>query len=140
RVELLGAMRFLALASPSYVKHYFASGVTAETLAQAPHMMFNKKDALQQVFMSRFTDAVIEPPRHYAPSTRSFDEAIQRGLAWGMIPEQLAEPGLKSGQLVQIASGHWLDIPLFWHRLRMGSAALETVSKLVRQAARSALR
>ena len=140
RVELLGVMRFLAVASPSYVATHFAAGVNAETLAKAPHLMFNKKDALQQVFLSRLTEAVIEPPRHFAPSTRAFDEATQRGLAWGMIPEQLAEPHLESGRLIQIAPGNWLDIPLFWHRLRMGSVALDTVSRIVRQAARSALR
>ena len=140
RVELLGVMRFLAVASPSYVATHFAAGVNAETLAKAPHLMFNKKDALQQVFLSRLTEAVIEPPRHFAPSTRAFDEATQRGLAWGMIPEQLAEPHLESGRLIQIAPGNWLDIPLFWHRLRTGSVALDTVSRIVRQAARSALR
>ena len=140
RVEPLGVMRFLAVASPAYVETYFASGIQAETLARAPHLMFNKKDALQQVFLSRLTDTAIDPPRHYAPSTRAFDEATQRGLAWGMIPEQLAEPHLKCGQLVQIAPGQWLDIPLFWHRLRMGSVALDTVSRIVHQAARSSLR
>ena len=140
RVEGLGTMRFLALASPSYIDRYFASGVNAETLATAPHMRFNRKDALHQVFIARVTDAALDPPKHYAPTTASFDEAIQRGLAWGMIPEQLAVSGMKTGQLVQIAPGHCLDVPLFWHRLRLGSVALDTITKLVRQAARRSLR
>ena len=140
RIELLGRMRFLALAAPSYVDRYFASGVNAETLAKAPHMRFNRKDALHQVFIASITDIALDPPKHYAPTTASFDEAIQRGLAWGMIPEQLAVSGLKTGQLVQIAPEHFLDVPLFWHRLRLGSVALDTVTKLVRQAARRSLR
>jgi LysR family transcriptional regulator (chromosome initiation inhibitor) len=140
RVELLGVMRFLALASPSYVDRYFASGVNAETLARALHMRFNRKDALQQAFIARLTDVALDPPKHYAPTTTSFDEAIQRGLAWGMVPEQLAISSLKTGQLVQIAPEHYLDVPLFFHRLRLGSVSLETVSKLVRQAARRSLR
>ena len=57
-----------------------------------------------------------------------------------MIPEQLAEPHLESGRLVQIAPGNWLDTPLFWHRLRTASVALDTVSRIVRKAPRSALR
>lgn len=140
RVMPLGVMRYLGLASPTYVKKYLSSGVTAETLSHAPQLMFNKKDALQETFISQFTDAVIKPPRHFAPTTRSFSEAIQRGIGWGMIPEQMAEAGLKSGEFVEIAPEHWLDIPLFWHRLRIGSVVLDTVSKLVQQSAHKALR
>ena len=140
RVEPLGAMRYLALASPSYVERHFLAGVNAESLNAAPMLTFNKKDALQQVFLGRLTDAAIRPPTHYLPTTRSFGEAVLRGMAWGMIPEQLAEGHLKTGQLVELAPQHWLDVPLFWHRWRIASAALDALTRLVHRAASKALR
>lgn len=140
RVEPLGVMRYLALASPDYVERHFSAGVNAESLNAAPMLMFNKKDGLQQVFLARLTDALIKPPTCYVPTTRSFGEAVLRGMAWGMIPEQLAETHLKAGQLVAFAPQHWLDVPLFWHRWRIASAALEHLGRLVHKAAREALR
>lgn len=140
RVEPLGVMRYLALASPAYAGRHFAAGLNAESLNAAPMLMFNKKDGLQQVFLARLTDAVIKPPTHYVPTTRSFGEAVLRGMTWGMIPEQLAEAHLKAGQLIELAPQHCLDVPLFWHRWRIGSSALEALSRLVHKAAKKALR
>ncbi|EXI90079.1 MAG: putative HTH-type transcriptional regulatorc [Candidatus Accumulibacter regalis] len=141
RVEPLGVMRYLALASPPYVERYFAAGVDAETLNAAPMLMFNKKDGLQQLFLARLIgDAVIKPPTHYLPTTRSFAEAVRRGMTWGMIPEQLAETQLKAGQLIELAPQHCLDVPLFWHRWRIASSALDSLSQLVHGAAGKALR
>lgn len=140
RVEALGVMRYLALASPSFVERHFAAGVNAETLNAAPMLMFNKKDGLQQVFLAQLTAAVIKPPTHYLPTTRSFGEAVLRGMTWGMIPEQLAETQLKAGQLVEFAAPHCLDVPLFWHRWRIGSSALESLTQRVHEAASKALR
>jgi LysR family transcriptional regulator (chromosome initiation inhibitor) len=140
RVEPLGVMRYLALASPAYVARFFGTGVDADTLQAAPMLRFNRKDALQQAFVAQLADPAGSPPTHYAPTTRSFGEAVQRGLGWGMLPEQLAATALRSGQLVEIAPQRWLDVPLYWHCWRIKSAALETVSQRVHQAARKALR
>lgn len=140
RIEPLGVMRYLALASPSYFQRHFAAGVNAESLHAAPMLMFNKKDGLQQAFLTRLTDAVMKPPTHYVPTTRSFGEAVLRGMTWGMIPEQLAEAHLKAGQVIELAPQHWVDVPLFWHRWRIGSSALASLTELVHRAARKALR
>ncbi len=140
RVEPLGVMRYLALASPSYVERHFSAGINDESLNAAPMLMFNTKDGLQQVFLARLTDAVMKPPTHYAPTTRSFAEAVLRGMAWGMIPEQLARFHLQAGQFIELNPQHWLDVPLFWHRWRIGSSALESLTRLVRKTAEKALR
>jgi len=140
RVEALGVMRYLALASPSYVERHFSAGINAESLNAAPMLRFNKKDALQQAFLAQLTDAVIKPPTHYLPTTRSFGEAVLRGMTWGMIPEQLAEAHLKAGQLVELAAPRCLDVPLFWHRWRITSSALDSLSRLVHKAAGKPLR
>lgn len=140
RVEPLGVMRYLALASPAYVERYFSGGVNGQTLNLAPGLMFNRKDGLYQRFVALLSDVATKPPIHFLPTTRSFVGAVQRGLAWGVIPEQLVGAALESGALVELAPDCWLDVPLFWHRSRIASTALESLSQRVREAARKALR
>lgn len=140
RVEPLGVMRYLAVASPSFIGRYFAAGVNAQTLAVAPMLRFNRKDGLQGVFIAQWTAQDIRPPVHMVPSTHAFFEAVRADLAWGMIPEQLAGAGLSAGTLQPLVAHHGLDVPLYWHRWRIGSQALDTLSGMVQRAARQALR
>jgi LysR family transcriptional regulator, chromosome initiation inhibitor len=140
RVEPLGVMRYLALASPAFVARHFSGGVDATSLCAAPMLLFNRKDGLQQDFLARLGAAEVTPPIHYAPTTRAFGRAVARGLAWGMLPEQLAAAQLANGQLVELSAEVCIDVPLYWHRWRIESAALDTLSRLVRAAAGQALR
>jgi LysR family transcriptional regulator (chromosome initiation inhibitor) len=140
RVEPLGAMRYLAVASPTYMTKYFPSGVNEQSLNFAPMLMFNKKDALQWIFLTQLTKQTILPPIHYVPSTRSFFEAARLGLAWGMMPEQIVSDALRSGTLVDISPKYWLDVPLYWHRWRIGSRSLDLISSIVHNAAKNGLR
>src|SRR5579863_7415503 len=49
----LGRLSYVAVASPGFVKRYFADGVTATTLAKAPCLRFNRKDRLQDQWARR---------------------------------------------------------------------------------------
>ena len=53
RVQPLGVMRYLATASPAFVKRWFPDGVTAQALRRAPVLCFNRKDELQERFVRR---------------------------------------------------------------------------------------
>lgn len=52
RVERLGVMRYLAVATPEFVDRYFSEGIGVDALAQTPMLRFNAKDALQDRFMA----------------------------------------------------------------------------------------
>lgn len=136
RVEYLGDMRYLALASPEFVRRYFADGLSAASLIRAPMLVFNRKDGLQQRFLKRVCAEDISPPIHYLPSTRGFIEIAKSGLGWGMIPQQMVKAELAAGQLVEIEQGQHFDVPLYWHHWRFSSQALDTLSSAVRAAAR----
>ena len=139
RVEPLGVMRYRALAAPAYLARHFSEGLRADDLARAPMLAFNRKDALQDQFLLQLAGIAVRPPTHTAPTTQSFCEAIRRTLAWGMVPDQLSADDLASGQLVDLAPGRWLDVPLYWHRWRLDSRALDALTRYVRDAARQAL-
>jgi LysR family transcriptional regulator, chromosome initiation inhibitor len=82
----LGAMRYLAAASPAFVARHFAGGVGAGSLAQAPSLVFNTKDELQARWVRRLCHRHVELPRHTLPSSQAFVTAALAGMGWGMHP------------------------------------------------------
>src|SRR6266508_2031611 len=137
RVLRLGSMRYLAVASPSYLARWFPDGVTADGLGWAPMVVFNRKDALQERFLRKVTRRRLDPPVHYVPSSGAFVDAVRLGLGWGMVPEEIAlsDPGL-----VELEPGRHVDVPLFWQHWRLDSPALAGLTASVRAAAAAALR
>ena len=135
----LGAMRYLAAASPAYVKQHFAAGVRASSLAQAPSLVFNTKDELQARWVRRQCRRHVELPRHTLPSPQAFVTASVVGMGWGLHPQALVAPHLKSGALVELVPGTPLDVPLYWQHARAASTLLEGLSREVEKAARAAL-
>lgn len=135
RVELLGVMRYRALASPAYVARHIAGRPLDHALESAPMLVFNAKDALQARFLALCSTLPMDPPAHFIPSVHGFLEAARRGVGWGMMPAILAREALSNGTLVEIAPGRHLDVPLYWHCWRLDSPVLKTLSDAVRRAA-----
>lgn len=136
----LGVMRYLPVASPAFVKRYFADGVNAASLGNAPMLVFNRKDALQWRFIHGITRARLHPPMHYVPSSTAFIEGAELGLGWAMAPESMLERTFAEGRLKPVAPGRWLDVPLYWQHWSIRSATISMVTDALLQAARRRLR
>ncbi len=137
--KALGAMRYEASASPAFMEKWFSKGLTPETLARAPCLIFNAKDALQRRWLHQNFDQEITPPAHFIPSTQGFADAAQAGLGWGMNPVKLIEPALKSGTLVPLLPNSALEIDLTWQVSRVMSSALAPLTRAVLSSARQHL-
>jgi LysR family transcriptional regulator, chromosome initiation inhibitor len=129
KVERLGAMRYVAIVSPAYKQRWFADGVTDAALAAAPCNVFNRK----------LTRRRLHPPVHFIPSVHGFVHASLQGIGWGMSPDVLVMPLLKSGDLVELAPGVDLQVPLFWQYWKLDSDVLQALTAAVRGAARDGL-
>jgi LysR family transcriptional regulator (chromosome initiation inhibitor) len=140
RVRRLGAMRYRALAAPALVARWFPDGLTAEALARAPMLVFDRKDRIQHRFVRLVTGRDLDPPVHHVPSVPAFSEAIRRGLAWGLVPERLAEADLASGACVHLDPDRHVDVPLYWQHWRLESRVLGALTEAVRAEAAVALR
>ncbi|HEY9409971.1 MAG TPA: LysR family transcriptional regulator ArgP [Jiangellaceae bacterium] len=138
-VESIGAMRYLALASPEYLRRYLPSGATAAALATAPMVAYDRKDLLEERFIEMHTGQRLQPPVTFLPSSRGFVDATRLGLAWGLVPETLARAALDAGELVQIAPGRYIDVPLYWQRWRLESPVLHALTRSVRKVAAASL-
>jgi LysR family transcriptional regulator (chromosome initiation inhibitor) len=135
----LGAMRYLATASPRFVAEHFAEGVGAGSLARAPSLQFNTKDELQSRWVRRLCHRHVELPRHSLPSSHAFVIAAVAGMGWGLQPESMIRAQLKSGALVELVPDSPLDVPLHWQQARVASSLLDGLTRHVVSAARSAL-
>lgn len=140
RVRPLGAMRYLAVASPAVRASRFADGLTREALAAAPQLAFDRVDALQRRFVDDVVGEALEPPVHHVPSSAAFVEVLRSGLGWGMAPEQAVARDLADSTLVELAPGCFLDVPLYWQSWALRTPTLDDLTSRVAAAAARALR
>ncbi|CAI8697231.1 HTH-type transcriptional regulator ArgP [Burkholderia pyrrocinia] len=136
----LGAMTYRCAAAPAFAQHYFPRGLTLHDAKSVPAVLFNRKDSLHDTFLkSMFGVELKQFPRHYFPSPAALLSAIRSGNGYGLIPVQHAEVLLKTGQLVDLAPGGGLSIPLFWHHWQQEPPLGRQVTGFVVEFARTAL-
>lgn len=139
RSRKLGALRYVATASPAFVERWFSGGISVDALAKAPSLIFDRNDRLQEQWVRRQMHRDVPLPAHRLPSTRAFLDAALAGVGWGMNPSLLAEPHLASGELVQLGADAVLDVALYWQVSRLEVPVLEQLTRSVMRAATSAL-
>lgn len=139
RTRPLGALRYVACASPAFMARHFPQGVTAAALARAPVLQFDRKDGLQARWLRRHLDLPLAAPTHQVPSTQGFLDACLLGLGWALHPVPLAAAPLAAGRLVELLPGAVLDVRLHWQHARLGARLLEALTREVVAEARRAL-
>ena len=138
RVTKLGVMRYRASASPAYVERWLSAGPIERTLPAAPVLVFDRNDELQDNFLSALTGQSENRghTRHLIPTSEAFLSAVERGLGWGMIPDEQAAL-LPEDALVDLLPGRAVDVPLYWQQWKLDSPALKALSDAVISAARA---
>jgi LysR family transcriptional regulator, chromosome initiation inhibitor len=140
RTAPLGALRYLACASPAFMAAHFPAGVNRDALARAPHLRFDRRDGLQARWAHAALGAVLgDGPAHTIPSTVGFIDMGLRGLGWAVHPETLIRPHLEAGRMVELLPGHPHDVALYWTVARLHAQPVRRLSDAVFQAARAAL-
>lgn len=138
RVHALGSMRYVATCTPAFHDEYFSSGVSARTLARAPVLVFNRKDAMQARFARKVMgDEPWQPPVWWLPSSRAFVRATLDGLGWTMNPLPMVQHALEAGDLVPLRARATEDVPLYWQHWGVNSQALEILTDSVLAAAKA---
>lgn len=138
-VQALGRMRYRPVASPRFAARWFGDGVTAAALADAPVVVFDRKDDLQDAYLRRRGVDPADPPRHHVPASADFATAVLLGLGWGMLPDAQGAAPTAAGDLVALDDDGVLDVPLYWQQWRLDSPLLQTVASAVIAGARDAL-
>ncbi|OSQ38978.1 LysR family transcriptional regulator ArgP [Thalassospira mesophila] len=139
KVRSLGAMRYIMVVAPEFAAKYFPGGVDADALRRCPAVNFSEHDELQNQFFHRFFG--VNPgefPAHTMPSSQGFVTMAEQGIAYAVVEEHQAAPGLAAGRLVQPCA-HVIERALFWHHWNMESRLLSRVNDIVRDEARQFL-
>jgi LysR family transcriptional regulator (chromosome initiation inhibitor) len=134
RVQELGVMRYIPVASTAYKKRYLHDGFTAHAVAEAPSLAWNRADALQDELVRKAFRRNIARSVHFVPTAEGFGGAVRAGLGWGMFPESLARRHLEDGSFVRVSDVH-LDVPLYWQCWKLDSPMVQTITDVVRSAA-----
>jgi LysR family transcriptional regulator (chromosome initiation inhibitor) len=139
RVHPLGTMRYRAVATPAFVRQFFADGVTAKTLSRAPVIAYNRKDVLHEKFGAEqgIPDATMRP--HFLSSPHAIVEGTGNGLGWALNPEPLVASALARKELVDLLPGKHLDVPLYWQQWALESTSLNALATALRKRAAVAL-
>jgi LysR family transcriptional regulator (chromosome initiation inhibitor) len=136
-VTRLGVMRYRPRAAPAFAERWFPGGVTAEALARAPVVVFDRKDDLQHAYLrGRVPDGTV-PPTHHVPSSADFLTAVRAGMGWGMLPDLQLDA---DDDLVELDPAGAVDVVLHWQQWKLRSAPLDRVTAAVTAAAHRHLR
>lgn len=141
RATLLGAMRYLAVASPAFAASLRSVGFET-SLRSAPVIFYDRKDALQERFLASFGvgSEAFTGLVYYVPSPSAMIDLAARGLGWCMAPESLAKPWIERGEIVMIEPDRTIDVPLFWQSSAIRSALLTKLGAVIRKTAAKRLR
>ena len=140
KVVPLGAMHYVAVASTGFAQSRLPGGLTAHNFRGVPFIAFNRKDGIQSEFIGQvFGLKRVSLRQLFVPSSEGQLRAVLAGWGASVLPEHMARAPLETGELVNLAPGHTLAVPLYWHCWNLESDVLDALSSALTQAAARAL-
>ena len=125
RVEPLGVMRYIAVASPGFVARELggdaADGLHRGNFARVPFLVFNRKDDTQTQWVSRAFG--VRSPRleeRFVPSSEAYVRAAALGWGIGVVPELQVRERLAQGELLCLRPDIGIEVALHWHQWKLG--------------------
>ena len=116
RVQFLGNMEYVLVASPTFVKEFFSKGSPKECLRNAPAIKFDQNDKLHERYLEKFFNLDGRGLNYQViPSVAGFKKFALLGYGYALIPKIDIIEELKKKQLLQLYSDKVWEIPLFWH-------------------------
>lgn len=138
-VTRLGVMRYLPVCSPGFHRTWFSDGVSGDVLADAPMVVFDRSDDLQDRYLQQWGSVKPSGRRHFIPSASDFAEAVRLGLGWAVLPRLQCDRVELGVDLIDIAPGTGIDVTLFWQQWTLRTTALTELTAAIAAAAARAL-
>ncbi len=132
----LGAMEYIAVASPEFFDAHFSDGVSLDTLKNAPCLAFDRKDTIQEQWMTLCFGESVKTLTHMVPSYEGYVACCLNGTAWGLVPGVAGLPYLASSELIELVPGKRIKISLHWQSSTQSSEILRRLGEIVLEEAR----
>ena len=151
KVEPLGAMQYIAVATPDFARQRLAlsldaagqtsaARLTQHNFRDVPFIAFNRKDEIPGEFVSKaFGLKRVTLNQLFVPSSQGMVGAVLAGWGVSVVPRLMADALITQGQLVNVAPAYVLPIQLYWHCWNLASEVLDALSAALRQSAAVAL-
>jgi LysR family transcriptional regulator, chromosome initiation inhibitor len=140
KVLPLGAMHYVAVANKDYAKLHCPQGLDPHNFRNIPFIAFNRKDDLPSDFVSRALGLRwVTLSQRFVPSSQGQVSAALAGWGACVVPEIRVRNLLTSGELVNLAPLVTLPIDLYWHCWNLDSAVIDSLTKVLAEAAQQAL-
>lgn len=134
QVTPLGRMRYVCVATPAFAGHWFGDGFSVEAARLAPAVVCDRE------MMGGFLHEVLALrgayPHHTLPLSAAATECVFGGLAYGLLPWQQVSAALNDERLVDLAPGHFVDVPLNWHAWNLDTPFTRALSEQIVATAR----
>jgi LysR family transcriptional regulator (chromosome initiation inhibitor) len=131
----LGAMEYMAVATPGFVKREIGPEITLARLAGAPSLVFDRKDTLNEQWMMLTFGAAATPSCHMIPSFEGLIACCLGGVGWSLLPRAGAQPHVAAGRLVEFLPGTRIAVSLHWQARSQQSQTLLRLTEIVREVA-----
>lgn len=127
----LGAMEYIAVASAEFYDTHFSDGVSIDTLRIAECLAFDRKDTIQEQWMTLCFGEFVNSLTHMVPSYEGYVACCLNGTAWGLVPTIAAQPYLESGDLVELVPDKRIMVSLHWQSSTRSSEILRRLGEVV---------
>ncbi|MBC7702890.1 MAG: LysR family transcriptional regulator ArgP [Rhodoferax sp.] len=135
----LGSMDYIAVASPEFFQAHFVDGVSLDALRGSNCLAFNRKDTIQDLWMTLCFGDAVPVSTHFVPSYEGYNACCAAGVGWGLVPSLAAMPLIKRGELVELSPGKEVKVSLHWQASMLSSEILTRLGDLVLEEARKHL-
>lgn len=127
----LGSMDYIAVASPEFFLAEFSKGVSLDTLRGSTCLAYNRKDNIQNQWMTLCFGQTVPLSTHFVPSYEGYIACCRNGTAWGLVPSISAIPLVELGELVELSPGKAVRVSLHWQASMQSSEILTRLGDLV---------
>ena len=127
----LGAMDYIAVASPDLYDLQFSKGVTLKSLRASTCVAFNRKDTIQDQWMRLCFDSSVPVSTHFVPSYEGYLLCCLNGSGWGLVPAISARPLIERGKLMELSPGKPVRVSLHWQASTQSSEILTRLGDMV---------
>lgn len=136
----LGAMEYRCVATPVFADTHFPDGLSIHRAVSTPATLFNRKDALHDIFLESLFGIRIERyAKHYFPSPVALLDAIRAEVGYGLLPTERVRSLLSSGELVDLAPSNPVLVRLYWHHWQTEPPVAKAITDLVVQSTKTTL-
>jgi len=140
KVAGLGAMEYIAIATPQYRDAHCPRGLTPANFRELPFVAFNRKDDMQSEFVANALGLRRVVLRQlFVPSSEGQVRAVLAGWGLAVVPLLLVRGLLEQGLLVNVLPGHSLPIQLYWHCWNLQSEVLDSLTRALQENAERTL-